>query len=121
MNKTHNTLILLVFILLLSVLLSSCSSTKQTLHNEGVPILTQDELVRPYTKIGRIQVTRETFLSDYLMTSDVKAWGLAAVRREAEKMGADAVMFPEITVRSTTNGIIPSTEYCATGFAIKFK
>jgi hypothetical protein len=36
-------------------------------------------------------------------------------------MGADAIMFPEMTGPTTTYRTIPSAEYRATGFAIKFK
>lgn len=121
MIKVNKPAILFIVLLILSTLLNSCSTTKQASHHDALPILSQDELIRPYTKLGRIQVTREVFVTDYLMSSDIKAWGLAALRHEAEKMGADAVMLPEVTGHTTTSGIIPSTEYRATGFAIKFK
>ncbi|HXE96954.1 MAG TPA: hypothetical protein VN642_11140 [Dongiaceae bacterium] len=119
--KTVSNLPILLTVLLLSTLLNGCSTTRQSSHSDGLPILSQDELIRPYIKLGRIQVTREVFGTDYSMSPDIKAWGLAVVRQEAEKMGADAIMLPEVTGRSTTYGIIPSTEYLATGFAIKFK
>jgi len=93
----------------------------RVVHNSTLPVLAQDELIRPYIKLGRIQVTREVFGSDYSLTPDIKAWGLAALQQEAEKMGADAVMLPEVTGRSSSNGIVPTTEYRATAFAIKFK
>ena len=121
MNKATNPFILHIFLMLLTTSLACCSMIKQTSHNDGLPILSQDELIRPYIKLGRIQVTRETYGTDYSLSPDIKAWGLAAVRQEAEKMGADAIMLPEVTGHTTTNGIIPSTEYRATGFAIKFK
>ena len=121
MKKLTNSLILFIFLLLASPLLNCCSTMYQSSRNDGLPILSQDELIRPYTKLGRIQVSRETYGSDYTLSPDIKAWGLAAVRQEAEKMGADAIMLPEVTGHRTTYGIIPSTEYIATGFAIKFK
>jgi hypothetical protein len=121
MEKVIRPAILLVISMLFATLPTSCSTTKQASHNDWLPILSQDELIRPYTKLGRIQVTRETFLTDYLLSPDIKAWGLAAVRQEAEKMGADAIMLPEVTGRTTTYGIFPSTEYHATATAIKFK
>ena len=86
-----------------------------------MPILSQDELIRPYIKLGRIQVTREVYGTDYAVSPDITAWGLSAVRQEAAKLGADAVMLPEVTGRTITSGILPLTEYRATGFAIKFK
>lgn len=121
MNRINNQAILLIVSLIFSTLLCSCGTNRQASSNETLPILSQDELIRPYTKLGRIQVTREIFLADYMLSPDIKAWGLSAVRQEAEKMGADAIMLPEVTGRTTTYGIIPSTEYRATGYAIKFK
>ncbi|OGU15738.1 MAG: hypothetical protein A2076_02215 [Geobacteraceae bacterium GWC2_53_11] len=121
MIRINNPSILLLVSLLLTVLLSSCATTHQNSSSDGLPILSQDELIRPYIKLGRIQVTREVYGSDYSLTPDIKAWGIAAVRQEAEKLGADAVTLAEVTGRTTTTGIIPSTEYRATGFAIKFK
>ncbi len=121
MKSVNKLPILFIILLLLSSLLNGCSHTSQSSRDDGLPILSQDELIRPYTKLGRIQVTRETYGSDYSLSPGIKAWGLAAVRQEAEKMGADAIMLPEVTGRTTTYGIIPSTEYRATGFAIKFK
>jgi len=121
MTKVTNTSILLVISLLFSLLLGSCSTTWKASRKEEVPILTQDELIRPYIKLGRIQITREVYVADYAVTPDITAWGLAAVRQEAEKMGADAIILHEVTGRTTTYNIFPSTEYRATGFAIKFK
>jgi hypothetical protein len=121
MNKFPTVLILLFFFLLTLPLTHGCSISRRGLPGDTIPVLTQDELIRPYTKLGRIQVTRESYAVDYSLTPDIKAWGLAAIRQEAEKMGADAIMLPEITGQSTMYGIIPSTEYRATGYAIKFK
>lgn len=121
MLKTNKPALLIIISILLSFFLISCSMPRVTSRNDELPILSQDELIRPYTKIGRIQITREVFFTDYAITPDIMAWGLAAVRHEAERMGADAVILPEVTGRITTYNILPSTEYRATGFAIKFK
>lgn len=121
MNRTINPAILFILLLAFTTFLNGCSTTKPPPQNSGPPTLSQDELIRPYMKLGRILVTREVFGTDYSMSPDIKAWGLAAVREEAEKMGADAIMLPEISGHTTIYGIIPSTEYHATGFAIKFK
>jgi hypothetical protein len=102
-------------------MLCGCATIGQGSGGNALPILSQDELTRPYTKIGRIQITREVFGADYGVTPDIMAWGLDAVRQEAEKLGADAIISPEVTGRTTTYNIFPSTEYRATGFAIKFK
>ncbi|MDD2852876.1 MAG: hypothetical protein PHY09_13380 [Desulfuromonadaceae bacterium] len=120
MKNTYNMLILFIFSSCL-LLVGSCSTTRHSTPDDGLPILTKDELIRPYVKLGRIQVTREVFVTDYTVSSDITAWGFAAVRNEAQKMGADAVILLEVTGHSITTGVIPSTEYRATGFAIKFK
>ncbi|MDD2540566.1 MAG: hypothetical protein PHH28_05910 [Desulfuromonadaceae bacterium] len=121
MKKVSNRLILLIFSSVIFIFINSCSTIGQPSYNNNLPIFSQNELAQPYTQIGRIRVTRETYGSDFSLSPDIKAWGLAAVQQAAGKMGADAVMSLEITGRTTYYGIIPSTEYCATAFAIKFK
>ncbi|HIJ87701.1 MAG TPA: hypothetical protein HPP97_08455 [Desulfuromonadales bacterium] len=113
--------ILLIVLLILGAVSAGCSTFRHSPQSDELPILSQDELIRPYVKLGRIQVTREVYGTDYAIAADITAWGLSAVRQEAVKLGADAVMLPEVTGRSTTSGIFPVTEYRATGFAIKFK
>jgi len=121
MVTVYKLTILYSLLMVFFVLSSGCSASKQLSSNDDLPILSQDELIRPYMKLGRIQVTREVYGTDYLLTPDITAWGLAVVKNEARKMGADAIMSPEVSGHSTTYGIIPSTEYRATGIAIKFK
>jgi hypothetical protein len=87
------------------------------------PILTSDELTRSYRKIGRIHVTRTVYWVDYAIPPNLHEWGLDALRLEARKLDADAVILPEITSREAHVFIFPSfpaTEYKATGVAIKF-
>jgi len=118
----HNqrTLSLLVPTIFLILLLTACSTLPPT--RELPPILAQDELIRTYSKVGRIQVSREVYgIADYQLTPDIRAWGLSAIREEAAKMGADAVILPEVTGHTTTYLVMPTTEYRATGIAIKFK
>lgn len=107
---------------LLTLALAGCATTKENNSGEFPPILTQDKLTRPYVQLGKIQITRDVYGPfDYEITPDIREWGLEALRREAAKMGADAVTYPEITGNSFTFIFIPSTEYRATGEAIKFK
>ncbi len=120
MFRANNLSILFILLLAFGTILNGCSSTRSS-SNDSPPILSQDELIRPYVKLGRIVVTREVIGTDYSISPDIKAWGLSAIRLEADKMGADAIILPEVTGRTTTYGLIPSTEYLATGFAIKFK
>jgi uncharacterized protein YbjQ (UPF0145 family) len=117
---THRNLSLFVSTSILLLLLTSCGTLPPT--HELPPILAQDELIRTHVKIGRIRVSREVYgIADYQLTPDIREWGLTAIREEAAKMGADAVILPEITGHTITYLIMPTTEYRATGVAIKFK
>ncbi len=122
MKKPVNILVSLLLCLSLLLLLAGCTLPLfNSSTGEGVPLLSTEEITRPYAKLGKIQVTRESFGPDYSLSPDIKAWGFTAIRQEAEKMGADAVLNPEISGHTTTSGFMPSTEYRATGIAIKYK
>lgn len=110
--------ILATFLLLL--ILSGCATSMVYTDNANsiVPILSQDELIKPYTKLGKINISVDLFLSPF---PDVKEWGERALKDECEKLGCDAVIFPEISSRPAPHLIIPANEYRATGIAIKFK
>lgn len=87
------------------------------------PVMALEDLNRPYSKIGRINVTRKVYGADYDIAPNLHAWGIEALRIEAGKLDADAVILPEITSREMVTVIFPSfpaTEYRATGVAIKF-
>ena len=114
-------------VFLLSLLLG-CSALPITkpYHKDLPPVLAQDELLRPYEKLGRIQITREVYFTDYDLKLDpnLQEWGVKSLREEALKMGADALIFPEVTSRQITIVMFPAfpaTEYRAAGVAIKFK
>ncbi|MDK9718466.1 MAG: hypothetical protein OEL57_11260 [Trichlorobacter sp.] len=115
-------------LVLLLALLVGCSAIPATKpYNKDLPpVLAQDELLRPYEKLGRIQISREVYFTDYDLKLDPKLqeWGITSLREEAQKMGADALIFPEVTSRQITIVMFPAfpaTEYRAAGVAIKFK
>ncbi len=115
----------LASLLFLALLLGGCATLKSAMTpvlGNAPPILSQEDIVRPYTTIGRIQITREVYgIADPMLTPDIREWGFGAIRAEAAKMGADAVILPEVSGRSITYLVIPTTEYRATGVAIRFK
>jgi hypothetical protein len=116
----------IVAALMLSALLTgACSTTRSTdapPPHDPPPILAQDEIIRPYVELGRIRVTREVYgILDYNVNPDIREWGMGAIRAEADKMGADAIILAEVTGVTTTYLVLPSTEFRATGIAIKFK
>jgi len=113
---------LILLLLFLNLFAAGCVTTPEGRQSDPPPILAQDELFRPYTKIGKIEVTRNVYAHfDYMIMPDIREWGWSALRAEAEKMGADAVILPEVTGNTFTFMLIPSTEYRASGEAIKFK
>ena len=111
-------------LLFLALLTCSCSMFNFS-GSRLPPILSQDELARPYEKLGRIQITREVYMADITLSGDMRTWGYNALRHEAGKMNADAVILPEVTGHtgppSALPSILPITEYRATGVAIRFK
>jgi hypothetical protein len=111
---------MLFALFVVTCLLTSCATSLFQVGNDSnlPPILADDELIRPYSQLGRIQIAVEIYGPDL---PDPKKWGFRALREEAAKMGADAVVIPEVTSRPTTYLIVPSNEYRATGVAIKFK
>jgi hypothetical protein len=109
---------------MLIIALAGCAAVSpytQQDENNLPPILAQDEVIRSYVKLGRIQVIREVYISDGIVGPDIREWGYSAIRREAARLGADAVIYPEVTGTHSMSVVIPSTEYRATGIAIKFK
>jgi uncharacterized protein YbjQ (UPF0145 family) len=77
--------------------------------------------MRPYQKIGVIEVERERYGSPGDLTAADYNWGYQALREKAAKMGADAVIFPEVKAELQTYILFPTSEMKAKGVAIKFR
>jgi len=101
----------------------SAGSGCATLRSGGElpPILAQDELLRPYQRIGVIEVTRERYGHPIDLTPADFDWGYKALREEAARLGADAVIFPEVKAEHEDYLLLPSSEMKAKGIAIKFR
>jgi len=118
--------LVMAFLLFVVINLPACSAipvTKEE-NKELPPVLKQDELVRPYIQIGRIQIVREVYGMDYVLEPNLYDWAINSLREEAYKMNADAVILPEFTSRKITIVVFPafpSTEYRASATAIKFQ
>lgn len=106
-----------------ALLTASCatlSPNTATDPNRLPPILAQDEIIQPYTKLGTVEVSRERLghIDDLKNESD--EWAYDALGAEAAKMGADAVILPEVRAEKGTYLFIPSTSIKAKGIAIRF-
>ena len=110
-------------LLMLLCSISFASGCATTGRNAGSlpPIMSQDELARPYDKLGVITVQRERYGSPEDLSSADYEWGYQALREQAAKMGADAVIYPEIKGEGQTYILFPTSEMTAKGVAIKFR
>ena len=109
--------LLLLFYLMLS--LTGC--TKVVFRSDAPPILAQDELLRPFKKVGNIEVHRVRYGDKEDLTPADYGWANDALRAEAAKIGADAVILPEVKVEMDTFIFFPKSEITARGTAIKFR
>ncbi len=114
----------LFFLLLMVLILGGCAAIPIAgISGNLPPVISMDELKQPYNKIGRIQVKRKVYFTDYAIPPQLHEWATQALREEAGKLNADAVILPEISSRQIDITVFPSfpaTEYRATGVAIKF-
>ena len=102
-------------------LLFACGCAAVKVQTESLPpLLAQDELLRPYHKMASIEVSRERYGSPSDLTPADYSWGYRALQQEAAKIGADAVILPEIKVEMESYILFPTSEIKAKGVAIKF-
>lgn len=97
--------------------LSACTS----IHGGPLPpVMAQEELGRPYTKVGVVSVSRVRLGSMSDLTSEDYGWAHQALAEEAGKIGADAVILPEVKVEASSYLYIPVSDIKARGVAIRF-
>ncbi|MBJ6726915.1 beta/alpha barrel domain-containing protein [Geomesophilobacter sediminis] len=113
--------VILPLTLLGALLLAGGCATTKTYTGDLPPILAQDELLRPYQKVADLEVRRERMGAPSDISPEDYAWGYDALRREAARIGADAVMFPQLSVETEHYILFPSSEMKAKGVAIKFR
>jgi hypothetical protein len=110
---------ILLFFCTLSTL-CSCATVK--IHTEGLPpILAQDELLRPFERVATVSVRRHRYGDPSDLTPADYNWAFDAMREQARRIGADAVILPEVTVELHRYIFYPVSEMTAKGVAIKFK
>lgn len=106
-------------LLFAALLLGGCAASRSSL--ELPPLLAQDEVVRPYAKLAVVQVTRERFGTSSELRSEDYGWAYEALREEAAKIGADAVILPEVNLEASSYLLFPSAQLNARGVAIRFR
>ncbi len=108
------------FCLVTALLLAGCAGAGRY-GRELPPIFTQEQLSRPYVKIGQVVVTRERYGAPEDLGPADYEWANQALRAEAAKIDADAIIFPEVKVQSSTYLFFPSSEISAQATAIRFR
>lgn len=110
----------LVLCLLAALLLAGCASTGR--YGRALPpIFTQEQLSRPYVTIGQVTVSRERYGAPEDIDPADYEWANQALREEAAKVDADAIIFPEVKVQHNTYIFFPSSEITAQATAIRFR
>lgn len=86
------------------------------------PILTQHELNRPYDELGVVSVRRDRTGAPTDISPADYTWAYDALRSEASKIGADAVIYPEVNISVEQYYVVfPTSHVSAKGIAIKFR
>ncbi|UFS69092.1 hypothetical protein LPW11_14450 [Geomonas sp. RF6] len=123
MSATGNGWKIMRFFLLslCTLLLAAGCSTAPVAKKELPPILTQEELLRPWQKLGVLEVHRKRYGSSSDVSPEDYAWVYESLRQEAARISADAVIFPEVRVEMDSYYLFPTSEMYGKGVAIKFQ
>ena len=109
----------LVVIMAMTLSVSGCAGL-QASAALPVVIKAEDLVGRGYERIGQVQVSRERFGGDVLSTDDF-SWAGQALQEEARKIGADAILQPELTVSTQSFLLFPMAEVRGRATAIRFR
>lgn len=110
--------VLVLFLICAVSVACGCATAKVNVEHLP-PVLAQDEILRPYEKVGSIQVSKERYGEE--LTAEDYTWAYYSLRQEAGRIGADAVILPEVRLVTQTHTIFPTTEVTGKGVAIKFR
>lgn len=118
----------LLIVFLLTMITTACAAVPalRTSPEEPPPVMAMDELLKPYERVAKIEVVREVYFADYKISQDpnLHEWAIDALQTEAAKLGADAIILPEVSSEQVNIAFFPSfptTRYRASAVAIKFK
>lgn len=112
------------FLALLSLLALTACMRIETLDKRVTPadppIMSIESVQKPYVKVATIQTARRVLGSINELDADDLEWGYRALRKEACRVGADAVLFPEISTDFRSFSLIPYTVIKAKAIAVRF-
>ena len=109
-------------LLLVCALFSGAGCATTNNQSKELPALLEpDEILRPYQKVASIEVRRARYGSLNDLTPDDYDWAYLALRQEGARIGADAVITPEVRVELHRYILFPVSEMKARGIAIKFQ
>ena len=113
-------LLMLAGVSVMTVILSGCGTVR---HQPRAlpPIMTQEELQRPYVKLGVLEYSRERIGNVEGLTSQDYEWAYKELREGALRLEADAVILPEVRFEQSSFLLFPSGEIKAKGVAIRFR
>ncbi|HJV67191.1 MAG TPA: hypothetical protein VJ550_15770 [Geomonas sp.] len=121
MNRLDHRMITMVVGVLL-IVATSLGCAQVAVHTEGTPpVLAPDEVLRPYEKVGTIEIGRTRYGEPSELTPDDYSWAYHALREEAARLKADAIIYPEVTIKLHKFFFYSTTDIKAKGIAIKFK
>ncbi|RNC73177.1 MAG: hypothetical protein ED859_00270 [Desulfuromonadales bacterium] len=109
---------LLVFATLMT---AACATMQPTTERNLPPVLAQDEIFRPYIKLGVVEVSCERAGHPNDIMAEANDWAQDALGAEAAKLGADAIIQPEIRVEKGKYFLFPVTDIKAKATAIRFR
>lgn len=104
-----------------ALFIAGCATTCTSEPEQLPPLLAQDELLRPYAKVATLEVRRTRWGHSEDLAPEDYSWAYLALRREAARIGADAVIIPEVRVRVENYYSYPVSEMNAKGIGIKFQ
>lgn len=111
---------LILVALILAASLGGCMTIRSN-PQPLPPVLTQEELRQPYVKIGVVECSKESLGgADGIAPADYD-WAYGELRESARRLGADAVITPELRVEQNTFLLIPTSTIKAKGIAIRFR
>jgi hypothetical protein len=113
---------LIAFLLAALVLFSLAGcATSRRVSELYPPVMDQDELKRPYLKIAVIECSNSRLGNLEAITPQDYDLAQDDLRERAHRLGADAVVLPEVRVEHDTFLFFPSSLIKAKGIAIKFR